>query len=201
MRGVTIACMVVCSPAWADTAAARSFFESGSVSFALGEFAAAANDYERAFSEKPDPALLYNAAQAHRLAGNTRRALLLYRSYLSTPLFTDRPAARQVARRISELEDALAGEEAAVHAEPTETTAWNDNPAPPPAPPAVANDERLPPLTLVGLLPLGMLLGGIWGRRRARTMMPPLAMAPPPPPADDEEPPSVARKTLLLELG
>src|SRR5437016_3056801 len=140
MRLVTIACILVPAVARADTAAAKSFFESGSVAFALGDYAEAAGDYERAFSEKPDPALLYNAAQAHRLAGNTRRALLLYRSYLATPLFTDRPASKQVARRIGELEDALAGEEVAVHAEPTGTTAWTGDNAHPPPP--VVDDIR-----------------------------------------------------------
>jgi tetratricopeptide (TPR) repeat protein len=196
-----IACMVVCGPlcstARADTAAAKSFFESGSVAFALGDYVGAANDYERAFAEKPDPALLYNAAQAHRLAGNPRRALLLYRSYLSTPLFTERPASRQVARRISDLEDALAGEEAAAHAEPTETTAWNDEPHKAPPPPPVSEPDLAMMAPLVALLPLGMLLGGLWGRRR-RTP-PPMAQkkttAPPPLPLEP-----AARKTLLLEM-
>jgi tetratricopeptide (TPR) repeat protein len=194
---MTIACILVAARAQADTAAAKSFFESGSVAFALGDYSGAANDYERAFAEKPDPALLYNAAQAHRLAGNPRRALLLYRSYQSTPLFTDRPALKQVARRITELENALAGEDAAAHAEPTETTAWSDEPHLAPPPPALPSEPDLSMLApLFALLPLGMLLGGIWGRRRRPkpTLPSPQKIAPPPPPVQ-------ARKTLLLEVS
>ena len=37
-------------------------------------------EYEAAFSLRPDPALLYNAAQSYRLAGNKARALELYRN-------------------------------------------------------------------------------------------------------------------------
>jgi hypothetical protein len=59
---MVVAYWLACGSARADTAAAKIFFESGSVAFALGDYAGAANDYERAFSEKPDSALLYNAA-------------------------------------------------------------------------------------------------------------------------------------------
>ena len=38
--------------------------------------------YEKAFELRPDPAILYNAAQAHRLGGNKTRALDLYQSLL-----------------------------------------------------------------------------------------------------------------------
>ncbi|HUS65069.1 MAG TPA: tetratricopeptide repeat protein [Kofleriaceae bacterium] len=50
--------------------------------FALERYAEAAVHYERAFELKSDAALLYNAAQAHRLAGNKPRALALYQSLL-----------------------------------------------------------------------------------------------------------------------
>ncbi len=50
--------------------------------FALGHYADAAPEFEKAFELKPLPALLYNAAQAHRLAGNKTRALTLYQNYL-----------------------------------------------------------------------------------------------------------------------
>jgi hypothetical protein len=38
--------------------------------------------FEKAFELKSDPALLYNAAQSHRLAGNKERALALYQNHL-----------------------------------------------------------------------------------------------------------------------
>jgi tetratricopeptide (TPR) repeat protein len=65
-----------------EVAAARMRYEKGLGAYALGHYAEAAQHYEAAFGLKPDPALLYDAAQAHRFAGNKERALLLYRHYL-----------------------------------------------------------------------------------------------------------------------
>ena len=61
---------------------ARAHYEKGTAAYALGRFADAAAEFEQAFTLKPDPALLYNAAQAYRLAGDRDRALQLYKSYL-----------------------------------------------------------------------------------------------------------------------
>ena len=61
---------------------ARDFLDRAAGAFALNHYAEAAENYEKAFALKPDPAVLYNAAQAHRLAGNKQRALDLYQSYL-----------------------------------------------------------------------------------------------------------------------
>lgn len=61
---------------------ARNHYDKGLAAFALGRYSDAADEYEKAFSLKTDSALLYNAAQAHRLAGHYDRALHLYQSYL-----------------------------------------------------------------------------------------------------------------------
>ncbi|HEY6475551.1 MAG TPA: tetratricopeptide repeat protein, partial [Polyangia bacterium] len=66
----------------AQSSAARKAYEEATAAFGLGRYAEAADRYEKAFSLHPDPALLYNAAQAFRLAGNSKRALELYRNYL-----------------------------------------------------------------------------------------------------------------------
>src|SRR4051812_24772702 len=50
--------------------------------YALGHYAEAAPMFEHVFELKHLPALLYNAAQAYRLAGNLEHALTLYQSYL-----------------------------------------------------------------------------------------------------------------------
>src|SRR5256885_17265978 len=77
------------TPARAEGASdAKSHFDKGTSLFALGRYAEAAVEYERAFELKSDPALLYNAAQAHRLADSKQRALRLYPSDL--PLFGGR---------------------------------------------------------------------------------------------------------------
>ncbi|MEO6951148.1 MAG: tetratricopeptide repeat protein [Polyangia bacterium] len=61
---------------------ARVHFDRATSAFALGRFDDAALEYEKAFDLKPDPALLYDAAQSHRKAGNKHRALLLFQNYL-----------------------------------------------------------------------------------------------------------------------
>jgi hypothetical protein len=61
---------------------AKRIYEEATAAFGLGRYADAAEKYEAAFALKPDPALLYNAAQSYRLAGNKQRALELYRNYV-----------------------------------------------------------------------------------------------------------------------
>lgn len=60
---------------------ARHHYEQATAAFGLGHFLEAAEHYQAAFSLRPDPALLYDAAQAYRLGGNKARALELYRNY------------------------------------------------------------------------------------------------------------------------
>ena len=79
-----------------DEAAARAAYEKGTAAYALGDFAEAARQYEAAFRLKLDPALLYNAAQAHRRANNRTRAIELYENLLR--LFPNAPN-RDVARQ------------------------------------------------------------------------------------------------------
>src|SRR5687768_6528537 len=67
----------------AETPDARVHYQRATAHFALGEFGRAAEEYEAAFKIKADAALLYNAAQSHRLAGNHAKALILYKNYLN----------------------------------------------------------------------------------------------------------------------
>jgi tetratricopeptide (TPR) repeat protein len=118
---VAIVCAIT-SMARADNAVdAKSHFDKGTTLFALGRYGEAAVEYEKAFELKSDPALLYNAAQAHRLADNKQRALLLYQSYLR--LFGDRVNNRpEVERHIAKLKAAVESEREAVKSPPTTTT-------------------------------------------------------------------------------
>jgi tetratricopeptide (TPR) repeat protein len=103
----------------ADTDDARAHYEKGLAAFALEHFSEAAEEYEKAFQLKPDPALLYNAAQAHRLAGNNDRAVRLYRNYLR--IFGKKAANRdEVTRHIHELEAALESQHRAQSSPPTD---------------------------------------------------------------------------------
>jgi len=83
---------------------ARELFDKGTAAYALGHFDEAAQDYEKAFSLKPDPALLFNAAQAHRQASNKKRALVLYQNYIR--LYGNRVSNRAEVERI-EWQEAL----------------------------------------------------------------------------------------------
>ena len=88
-RSFCLAFLVVClafagrSAAASEADDAKSCYNKGLSAYALGNYVEAATWYEKAFTLAPDPALLYDAAQAHRLAGNKQRALMLYQNYLS----------------------------------------------------------------------------------------------------------------------
>jgi hypothetical protein len=66
----------------ADRSDARGLSADAAAAFGRGRYGEAAQRYEAAFALRPDPGLLYNAAQSHRLAGNKARALELYRDYV-----------------------------------------------------------------------------------------------------------------------
>src|ERR1043165_9066739 len=51
-------------------AQAKALLQEANVQYAVGEFTQAAEKYQAAYKLKPDPALLYNAAQSYRMAGN-----------------------------------------------------------------------------------------------------------------------------------
>jgi hypothetical protein len=87
--------------------------------FALGRYAEAAESFERAFELKPEPALLYNAAQAHRLAGNKERALSLYENYLR--VYGKRDKREEVETHIVELKQAIEHDKAVATSPPTGT--------------------------------------------------------------------------------
>ena len=107
-----VACLGLPRPARArasgpiDAEAARGHYERATAAYGLGNFAEAALSYERAFEQKPDPALLYNAAQAHRRAGNRPRAMELYRSFLQVfPRADNRDLAERHLRELARTSD------------------------------------------------------------------------------------------------
>src|SRR5687767_4116249 len=66
----------------ANIAEARVLYQKATAAYGLGNFEEAALLYEKGFALTTKPELLFNAAQAHRRAGNKARALALYTSYL-----------------------------------------------------------------------------------------------------------------------
>lgn len=70
------------SPARAQNEDAKAHYQKATAHFAVGEYREAAVEYEEAFKLKQDPAILFNAAQSFRLAGDNQKALLLYNNII-----------------------------------------------------------------------------------------------------------------------
>jgi tetratricopeptide (TPR) repeat protein len=123
-----------------DTEDARAYTDKATAAFALAHYAAAADYFEKAFEFRSDPALLYNAAQSHRLAGNKERALVLYRNYLR--LYAKKEKRAEIEARVDELEKAIAHDKA-VETKPPNTTEATG--AAPPVAPLPAEIAAPPP--------------------------------------------------------
>ena len=104
---VIVAVLAVAAPALADDAAdAKSHYQKATAHYAVGEYKEAAAEYEAAYKAKQDPALLYNAAQSHRLANDNQKALLLYKNIVK--LYPTSKYAAESKDRIEKLEQAIA---------------------------------------------------------------------------------------------
>ncbi len=97
---------------------AREYLDKATAAFALNRYAVAAENYEKAFELKPDAAVLYNAAQAYRLAGNKERALDLYQSYLR--MYGDDKRA-EIEKHIAALKQAIEKDHVVATSPPTGT--------------------------------------------------------------------------------
>lgn len=86
--------------------AAREHYRKASALFDLSRFAEAAKEFELAYEAKPDPALLYNLAQSHRLAGASKEALQAYKAYLRR--MPASPNRAEIEARIAEVQQKLA---------------------------------------------------------------------------------------------
>ena len=102
-----LALVLAASAARAETPAetARARFEKGEVLYNLGKLDDAIVEFDAAYSLDPDPAYLFNLAQAHRLRGHAERALFLYRRYLD--LVPDAPNRAEVRERVAALSSEL----------------------------------------------------------------------------------------------
>ena len=101
------------------TAQAKALSQEANSLYAVGDFAQAAERYQSAYKLKPDAALLYNAAQSSRMAGNNEKALLLYKNYA---MFY--PNARNIPNvelQITKLQEAISAQHKAQTQPPTST--------------------------------------------------------------------------------
>jgi hypothetical protein len=123
---------------------ARVYLDKATAAYALNKYAVAAENFEKAFELKPDPALLYNAAQAYRLAGNKERALELYESYLR--VYGKKASSReQVEQRIRDLKQAIAHDKSVSTSPPNNTLPVPVGRPTEPPPAAAAPVAPLPP--------------------------------------------------------
>lgn len=120
---------------------AEQALEQATGAFALGQFSEAAAAYERAFRLHPDAALLYNAAQSHRMAGEKARALELYRSYVR--VYRRGPNRAEAARHVEILEKQLQMDDGQARPAPAAAAPAVLTP-PPAATPAAAPPDLAP---------------------------------------------------------
>jgi tetratricopeptide (TPR) repeat protein len=128
-----------------DSTTAREHYQRGTSFYDLGKYAEAIQEFEAAYQLKNDPALLYNLAQSHRLAGNAEQALHFYRTYLR---YVPKAANRaEIEDRIKQL-DQLVAQKSAMQTTPP-NLAIPPPVAPPPVqtapPPVTAPPEPAPP--------------------------------------------------------
>jgi tetratricopeptide (TPR) repeat protein len=117
---------------------ARRLYDEATAAFGVGNYAEAAEKYEGSFKLHPDAALLYNAAQAYRMAGNQPRALQLYRNFVR--LYGDNPRTEDARNHAAALEKAIAtGKPAPAAPPPVGTPAPSAELAPTPTPPPGAS--------------------------------------------------------------
>ncbi|HLK91083.1 MAG TPA: tetratricopeptide repeat protein, partial [Polyangia bacterium] len=149
-----------CSGAAAATrdSDAKQVYEQAMAAFGLGHYAEAAQKYEQAFSLRPDAALLYNAAQSYRLAGNKPRALELYRNCVRLfPSFANADEARghiaTLTREIAEAEKTKAASPPPVVSPPPVASAPAAAPGAAPAPASAAAPAAAPVPSVIPAAP------------------------------------------------
>ncbi len=84
------------------TRSAKRHYDRGEKLFALGKFADALDEFEKAFDAKPIPDFLFNIGQCHRNLGDFDAAIFSYRKFLV--LAPEAPNREKVQELIDELE-------------------------------------------------------------------------------------------------
>ena len=114
---VAVLALAISSPASAqkggvaEAAQAKEHYKKGTKLYDLGKYDEAIHEFEAAYELKDEPVLLYNIAQAYRLANKYAEALRFYRSYLRK--FTaankkDPPNKVEVETKIADMENLIA---------------------------------------------------------------------------------------------
>ena len=98
------------APAPADAEIeAKRLYQEGTKYYSLGEWTLAVDNYKAAYKLVQKPLLLYNIAQAYRLAKNFEQSLFFYKSYLNAQPEASNRA--EIEGRIADLEKQVAMQE------------------------------------------------------------------------------------------
>ncbi len=139
---------------------AKVHYTEGLKAFGVQHFDAAALEFEAAYDAQPDPALLYNIAQANRLAGHLEKAMSFYRNYLR--LLPDTSDRAEVEKTMAAIDRELHPPPPTVIVRPAEQSALTEPPAASPKPvvqkPAPVEEKKSSPAVGAGI---GLLAGGI----------------------------------------
>ena len=95
MRWMLLSFLLATASAWAapkaappvddeKKTAAKHFYDTGTLLFDRGEFLDAAKEFERAYTEAPLPAFLYNVASSYDKGGERKKAVEFYRKYAAS---------------------------------------------------------------------------------------------------------------------
>lgn len=85
---------------------ADELFTRGQILFESGDYVSAAEAFNLAYQTSPHPAVLANLALSYDRAGKVTKAVEAYRSYLSSPISTEKNEEMQ--QRLDELEEEIA---------------------------------------------------------------------------------------------
>jgi tetratricopeptide (TPR) repeat protein len=153
MRGVLIACLLASVAHAGPQDDAKSHFKQGKAYEEAGAFARAAEEFEAAYAIDPRAEILFDIAQAYRLAGDKQRAIDNFKRFLDAR--PDGKAADEARLLVAELQrqiDEARAKEPTPPAEPA-------HPAPPVEhPQATILVRTSPPLRIAGLAAAG---GGV----------------------------------------
>lgn len=83
---------------------AKTHAKNATAQYSAQQYAAALVEYEAAYADFPDPALLFNIAQCHRKLGHNKEAVDYYRRYLHEE--PSSPKKAEIEKHIAELERA-----------------------------------------------------------------------------------------------
>jgi tetratricopeptide (TPR) repeat protein len=116
-------CLLLQATAWGDgsTRAAREHYRRATKAYDIGQYDEAIREFGEAYKIKDDPTILYNLAQAHRLAGHREEALRTFRMFLLK--VPDTPYRADAEARIAELQKAAPAPQIEPRQEPDDEVA------------------------------------------------------------------------------